>query len=109
MWAVFVTAAQTANWKYPPLGAHATGTALSQIVQGLYGQQRKGLVTKGTPPSFAPEVVKLTPATVPTSADIRDCVDDTHWVNYVAATGKLENGVPGGWGVGLAPVSEDRR
>jgi hypothetical protein len=100
MWADFVTAAQTADWKYPPLGEHATGAALAQMVHGLHGQRQKGLVTKGPPPSFAPEIVKV----ASTSADVRDCVDDTHWVNYIAATGKLENNTPGGRRLVLAHV-----
>ena len=40
-------------------------------------------------------MISITPASSGPNR-YRDCIDDTHWLNYVAATGKLQNNVPGG-------------
>lgn len=94
MWADMASAARTANYQDPILTQHASGAALSTLVQGLYSYRQQGLVIMGTPVTH-PRVTSLTPAVDPTQADVSDCFDDTHWLAY-KATGGLENNFPGG-------------
>jgi hypothetical protein len=94
MWADMVTASQTSDYKSPLLSEHATGSALSVLVQGLAKNQALGIVTKGKP-ALHPQVTSLTPATGPTQATITDCFDDTQWLEY-NTTGGLADNTPGG-------------
>lgn len=94
MWADEQQAALTANYQSPLLAQHASGAALSLLVQGLSGYQRQHEVVKGQPVTH-PQVTSLTPAAAPTRATITDCFDDTHWLVY-KDTGPLEDNVPGG-------------
>jgi len=94
MWADMVSAARTADYQDPVLADHATGVALSTLVQGLYSYRQQGLVIMGKPVTH-PTVTSLTPAAEPTQANVSDCFDDTHWLAY-KATGGLANNVPGG-------------
>ena len=80
-----------ADWQDPRLAAYASGAALSTLVSGLYSAARQGIVIKGTI-GVNPQVVSVSAARVL----VTDCVNDTHWLNYVAATGKLQNSAPGG-------------
>ena len=89
-----VSAARTADYQDPVLADHATGAALSTLVQGLYSYRQQGLVIMGTPVTH-PTVTSVTPATDTTQVNVSDCFDDTHWLAY-KATGGLENNVPGG-------------
>lgn len=95
MWQDMAAAALTADYQSPQLAQHAAGNALSLLVRGLYTNQRMGIVVKGQPVTH-PTVTSLKPTGEPTSAAISDCFDDTNWLNYVAATGALQNNVPGG-------------
>ncbi len=95
MWRDFATAGHTSNWKSPALAAHATGDALLQMSRGLYADHYNGLITKGYPVDH-PTVTKATPATAPTTILISDCGDSSHWLQYVAKTGKLADDIPGG-------------
>jgi hypothetical protein len=94
MWADMVIASRTSDYQSPLLPQHATGDALSVLVQGLAKNQEEDVVTKGKP-SLHPEITSLTSSTSPMQAAITDCVDDTHWLEY-KTTGGLLNSVPGG-------------
>ena len=94
MWADMAAAARTADYKSPLLPQHATQAALSLLVRGLYTDKRLGIVVKGRPVTNA-RVVSVSSLSNPTTAQIVDCFDDTHWLNY-KVTGGLQNKVPGG-------------
>jgi hypothetical protein len=94
MWADLVAAARTSNYQSTLLPQHATGDALSLLVQGLAKDRVTGIVTKGRV-VLQPRVSSLTPATNPTKASITDCFDDTHWIEY-KTNGKLQKNAPGG-------------
>jgi hypothetical protein len=91
MWAEMQRAGVTADWLDPRLGTYASGTALHTLVTGLYSSHKQGIVIKGTI-GTDPQVVSASSARVL----VTDCLNDTHWLNYVAATGKLQNHAPGG-------------
>jgi hypothetical protein len=95
MWTEMQAAGVTANWKDPKLALYASGKALATLVTGLHNAHNAGLVVKGTL-VIHPQVISEQPASDPNEVVIRDCIDDSHWLNYVAATGKLQNTVPGG-------------
>lgn len=95
MWRDFAAAGHTSNWRSPALAAHATGDALLQMSRGLYADHYNGLITKGYPVDH-PAVTRATPAAAPTTILISDCGDSTHWLQYVAKTGKLAPGEVGG-------------
>lgn len=95
MWHDMAAAALTADYQSPQLAQHAAGDALSVLTRGLYTNERRGIVVKGQPVTH-PSVTSVKPTDKPTSAAISDCFDDTNWLNYVAATGELQNDVPGG-------------
>ena len=94
MWADLVAAARTSNYQSTLLPQHATGDALSLLVQGLAKDRTLGIVTKGRL-VLQPKVSSLTPAANPTKASITDCFDNTHWIEY-KTNGKLEKNAPGG-------------
>jgi hypothetical protein len=95
MWQQMQAAGVTADWKDARLAAYASGQALRTLVTGLRNARDQGIVIKGTIVTH-PRVVSVSPAASPDRVLVSDCVDDTHWVNYVAATGRLQNNVPGG-------------
>ncbi len=95
MWKEMQVAGVTANWQDPRLARYASGTALNTLVTGLHNARNAGLVIKGTL-VIHPQVISEQPAANPDQVVIRDCIDDSHWLNYYAATGKLQNNVPGG-------------
>lgn len=94
MWADMASAARTADYQSPRLSRHADGDALSQLSRGLYANKQHGIVVKGDPVT-SPTVTSVKLSTIPTSVAISDCLDGTHWLNYVAATGELQNDTPG--------------
>jgi hypothetical protein len=94
MWADLVVAARTSNSQSKLLPQHATGDALSLLVQGLAKDRVLGIVTKGQP-VLQPSVSSLTPAANPTKASITDCFDNTHWIEY-KTSGKRQKNAPGG-------------
>jgi len=81
MWADLVIAARTSNYQSKLLPQHATGDALSLLVQGLATDRALGIVTKGQP-VLEPRVSSLTPAAESTKASITDCFDNTSWIEY---------------------------
>jgi hypothetical protein len=95
MWKEMQAAGGTANWQDPGLAKYASGKALNTLVTGLHNAHNAGLVIKGTL-VIHPQVISEQPASDPDQVVIRDCIDDSHWLNYYAATGKLQNNVPGG-------------
>jgi len=95
MWSDMTVAARTADYRSPLLPHHAAGKALSILVRGLYTDKRMGIVVKGRPVTHARVVALSTPAN-PSKAQIIDCFDDRHWLNY-KVTGGLQNNVPGGF------------
>jgi hypothetical protein len=95
MWQDMAAASLTADYQSPRLAEHAAGNALSVLNRGVYVNQQRGIVVKGEPMTN-PTVTGLEPADAPTTATISDCFDATNWLNYVAATGELEDDVPGG-------------
>jgi hypothetical protein len=105
MWKEMQTAGLTADWKDPKLALYASGTALATLVNGLHNDHNAGLVIKGTL-IIHPQVISEQPVSTPDQIMIRDCSDDSHWLNYVAATGKLQNNVPGGHRLTEAIVTE---
>jgi len=105
MWADLADAAKTADYQSSRLSEHADGTALSQLVRGLYANKQHGIVAKGDP-ATNPKVTSATPSSNPTSVVIADCFDDSRWLNYLAATGALQNEVAGGNHATTATVSQ---
>ena len=95
MWTDYANASLTADYKDQRLTKHATNAALGEMVRSLYRMQQQGIVSKGAP-TMAPTIVDATPANVPTQVDIKDCASDVHWLQYVTATGRLRDSVPGG-------------
>jgi len=105
MWKEMQAAGLTANWKDPKLALYASGSALATLVNGLHNDHNAGLVIKGTL-VIHPQVISEQPAASPVQVVIRDCTDDSHWLNYVAATGKLQNNIPGGHRLAEAIVTQ---
>ena len=104
MWSDMVTVSRTSDYKSPLLSQHATGSALSVLVQGLAKNQTLGIVTKGKP-VLHPQVTSLTPAADPTQATITDCFDSRRWLDY-KTTGGLTNNTPGGQHATSAMVTD---
>ena len=104
MWQQMQAAGVTADWKDPRLADYASGQALRTLVTGLRNARDQGIVIKGTIVTH-PRVVSVTPAASPDWVLVSDCLDDTHWLNYVAATGRLQNNVPGGHRLTQAAVT----
>jgi hypothetical protein len=94
MWADMVIASRTSNYRSPLLPQHASGAALSVLVQGLAKNQLEGIVTRGIP-SIQPQVTSLPQNANPLQATITDCINDAHWLEY-KTNGQLLNKIPGG-------------
>ena len=90
MWADLVVAARTSDYQSAALGDHATGAALTLFVQGLARDQLHDIVTRGHV-GLDPVVTSLTPSTDPDRAAVRDCVDDSDWVEYKTSGGRAKN------------------
>ncbi len=93
MWAGLVTAAETSDFQSPLLAQHATGTALTLLVQGLARDQLHDIVTRGIT-QHHPVVTSLSPAAAPNRATVNDCFDDSQWIEYTTA-GKRAKNAPG--------------
>jgi hypothetical protein len=105
MWGDMVNASLTSDYQSPLLPEHASGQALSVLVQGLAKNQAQGIVIKGEP-VLHPQITSLTPIGSPTQATISDCLDDSHWLQY-KATGGLTDNTPGGRHAASAIVAEN--
>ncbi len=95
MWADWVAVALTSDYEDPQLTQHVSGHALSTIYRAVGADQHRGLVSRGTP-TFSPRVAALSPSDAPSRVTIDDCADDSKWLHYDGASGKLEDDVPGG-------------
>jgi hypothetical protein len=101
MWAEMQRAGVTADWQDPRLGTYASGAALRTLMSGLYKDHQQGIVIRGT--------IRMDPQVVSASTTrvlLTDCLDASHWLNYIAATGKLQNSIPGGRHLTEAVVTE---
>jgi len=105
MWKEMQAAGLSADWKDPKLALYASGSALATLVSGLRSASNAGVVIKGTL-LIHPQVVSERPSANPDTVVIHDCTDDSHWLNYIAATGKLQNNVPGGHHLAEAVVTD---
>ncbi|MCQ4084387.1 hypothetical protein NGB36_28350 [Streptomyces sp. RB6PN25] len=94
MWNDLVHASLTADVNAPQLSDHASAGALQLLRYGLEQEQKEGVVSKGQP-VLDPVVVSSQPTAQPVKYALRDCFDDTHWLQYTKS-GKLKNDVPGG-------------
>ncbi len=94
MWADLVVAAETSDFQSPLLAQHATGDALTLLVQGLARDQLHGIVTEGVTVHH-PAVTSLSPTSDPTRATVTDCFDDSRWIEYTT-DGKRAKNTPGG-------------
>jgi hypothetical protein len=91
MWTQMERAGLTADWQDPQLARYASGAALHTLVSGLHRDHQQGIVIRGTIRTD-PQVV----AASGTKVQLTDCLDDSHWLNYRAATGRPQNSTPGG-------------
>ncbi|WP_194924890.1 hypothetical protein [Catenulispora pinisilvae] len=96
MWSDYETDALTSNWQNPVSANHATGQALLTISNTLAVNGHHGWIVKGMP-VLHPAVKSLAPTSNPSTADVVDCDDLSHFLKYVAATGALQDSTPGGW------------
>jgi len=95
MWLSYAEAATTSDWQSPRLGQFATGTALSTMTRGLYGDHYKGVVSRGLP-ILNPSVSSVEPAEAPTRIVVADCGDSTNWTRHYADSGEPADDEPGG-------------
>ena len=95
MWAAYAKAGLTANPDDPDLAKYATGDALNTLVKGLTNYRSAGHILKGDVVN-SPSVANPSASVDPNRVNIVDCIDDTRFLVYVAATGALLNDVPGG-------------
>lgn len=96
MWREMAEAGETSNAEAPGLAEHATGDALVVIRNSLAEDDRKGLVTKGSPKSD-PQVTNVDRADgVVAVVKIRDCGDDSAWLKYRRGTNEPADGQGGG-------------
>lgn len=94
MWADMAAAGESADHKSPLLARHATGAALTQIVQSLYTQAQKGQVSRGQP-VLHPRAGEVDLSTTPAKVLVEDCADSSGWLLYTR-DGKKVNDAPGG-------------
>ncbi|UQS26053.1 hypothetical protein L1857_26190 [Amycolatopsis thermalba] len=95
MWSDMAEAATTSDWQSSKLARNATAEALSKMSRGLYADRYNGLVTKGKPEN-SPQVESVEPADNPTTVNIVDCGDDSHWLKYRIDNGQPAEDGPGG-------------
>jgi hypothetical protein len=82
MWQAYVTAARTADYQAPGLDHYAAGGALSTLTHALYQEHQDAEVSLGQPVLHpAVTLVKGSGGDV-TQADVTDCADGSHWLNY---------------------------
>lgn len=95
MWADFVAAGRSSDWKSERLGHHATGIALTNMSRALYADKKNGLITKGSP-ELSPEVSSAEPSDDPTKVIVTDCGDSSTWLKYRKKDGKRASDSGGG-------------
>jgi hypothetical protein len=94
MWTAFVQASHTADYQSPALARYAAGGALSVLVHGLYANYQNGIVTRGKP-VFHPEVTVATRNGQPFQANVTDCADSSHWLDYYRSGKAVSESAPG--------------
>lgn len=96
MWREMAAAGEMSNSEAPGLAAYATGDALVVIKNSLAEDNRKGLITKGSPKND-PQVTNVDRVGgVVTVVKIRDCGDDSGWLKYRRGTNDPADGQGGG-------------
>lgn len=95
MWTDFAAAGTTSDWQSPRLGQHATGVALDKLSQSLYGDNYRGLITKGEP-VLSPSVSIMEPDGDPKKITVTDCGDSSNALKYRTDNGQLADDKPGG-------------
>lgn len=101
MWADVVTANQTSNYQAPYLSDYLGGQALTTLSANMAAEKAHGVIALGQP-VLHPVVVTASAISV----DIQDCVQDTGWLEYYAATRKPVNAIPGGYRSTTATVTD---
>ncbi|HEX2805473.1 MAG TPA: hypothetical protein VHN80_04825 [Kineosporiaceae bacterium] len=94
MWADMVEAGKTADFQSPRLARHAASQAWQLLYGGLRSAHQDGVVLRGEP-TFAPQATGAIPAASPVAVSLVDCMDSTHWREYLAS-GQLKDNKPGG-------------
>ena len=102
MWADVQALSETSNYTDPRLGAHLDGQAYMTISENMSVNKANGIIGLGAP-VLHPHVVTANATTV----SLADCMDDTHWLEYYAATRKLVDNVPGGYRYTAATVTDE--
>jgi len=102
MWADVQAVGLTSNYQDPRLAAHLDGTALLTISENMAADKAHGIVNLGTP-VLHPSVI----STAASAVTVRDCLDDSHWLQYYAADNKLVDNVPGGHRYVAATVTDE--
>ena len=102
MWGDVQAAGATSNYQDPRLAAHLGGKALLTVSENMAADQAHGIVELGTPVPH-PRVLTATAST----ATLADCLDDTGWLTYYAATRALTDTVPGGHRYVTATVTDE--
>ena len=102
MWSDVQALDQTSDYTNPRLGAHLDGQAYMTISENMAADKAKGIIGLGAP-VLHPHVLSATATTV----KLADCLDDTHWLSYYAATHKLSDEVPGGHRYVAATVTDE--
>jgi hypothetical protein len=82
MWHAYVVAARTADYQAPGLDHYAAGGALSTLTHGLYQEHQDGDVTLGQPVLHPAVILVKGSGGEVTQADVTDCADSSHWLNY---------------------------
>jgi hypothetical protein len=95
MWAAYAKAGLTANPDEPDLGKYATDDALTRLTSGLVDLRKAGHIIRGDLVTN-PAATSASASTGPGQVPITDCVDDSRFLIYVAATGAPVNDTPGG-------------
>ncbi|MBS2545482.1 hypothetical protein KGQ19_01230 [Catenulispora sp. NL8] len=95
MWADYQKDLLTADWRNPVSVNHATGAALMDLENALAVDGHNGWIGKGAP-VLNPVVQRVSGTGGNATAEVVDCVDLSHALVYVAATGALKDSTPGG-------------
>ncbi len=102
MWADVQVLSETSDYTNPRLGTHLDGQAYTTISENMSVQKADGIIALGAP-VLHPRVLTVNATTV----TLADCLDDTHWLTYYAATHKLTDTVPGGHRYVAATVTDE--
>jgi hypothetical protein len=95
MWRDIMAVSLTSDYTNPRLAAHLTGDALGQWTQTIGNDKAKGWVARGAL-TWNPTVRSATPSGHPTTVEVQDCLDDTHWVAYTKDGKPVSVGNPSG-------------